>query len=242
MTPSTLQTRTATTSFCWWLLATTVALSGCGAFRNTENKTVATTPPTRGSASFTTTQDLAGPAALPPFPQAGPAGLQPDLNAQEDGRSSSAAPIWLVGDRSGAPVPAVPASQPPDPRSATPPAEPRSPGMRAAHGVLYASEATFEQRVLRSETPVLVDFYATWCGPCRELASTLEELAAEHPEVKVVKVDVDDSPELAARYRVASVPTLLLFRNDRVVARQKGIASKARLQAMVDLPSSPGTR
>jgi len=108
-------------------------------------------------------------------------------------------------------------------------------GRAAAQTVLRADETTFEQQVLRSDVPVLVDFYASWCGPCKRLAPTLEEVAAESLQARVVKVDVDESPELAARYGVRSVPSLLVFRNGQVVAKEKGAVSKSRLIAMLDL-------
>jgi len=89
--------------------------------------------------------------------------------------------------------------------------------------------------VLNSDVPVLVDFYAIWCGPCKRLAPTLEELAAESPGIKVVKVDVDDSSELAERYEIHSMPCLIVFKNGQVVARQKGVVSKARLKSLLGL-------
>ncbi|RMH20207.1 MAG: thioredoxin [Acidobacteria bacterium] len=81
----------------------------------------------------------------------------------------------------------------------------------------------FPQEVLRAEQPVLVDFYADWCPPCRALAPTLERLAAEYEgRVKIVKVNVDDSPELAREYDTRSIPTLILFRRGQVVDVQVG--------------------
>ena len=93
----------------------------------------------------------------------------------------------------------------------------------------------FYERVLRSDAPVLVDFYATWCGPCKRLAPTLEEVAAESPGIRVVKVNVDESPELAERYDIHSMPSLMVFKDGQVVARQNGVVSKARLKALLDL-------
>jgi thioredoxin 1 len=93
--------------------------------------------------------------------------------------------------------------------------------------------------VLASDVPVLVDFYADWCGPCKALAPTLDQLAAENPQVRVVKVDIDESPELAARYGVRSVPRLMVFKGGQVAAQQSGVASKSRLTAMLGL-SAPG--
>jgi thioredoxin 1 len=101
--------------------------------------------------------------------------------------------------------------------------------------VLHVSSSTFDQHVLRSEVPVLVDFYADWCGPCKALAPALEQVAAENPQARVVKVNIDSSPELAARYNVKSVPRLLVFKGGQIAAQQSGVASKTRLNAMLAL-------
>lgn len=88
----------------------------------------------------------------------------------------------------------------------------------------------FDVAVLQSEKPVLVDFFAAWCGPCRMLAPILEEIAAENAEALTVgKVDVDDSPDLAARFGVVSIPTLILFRNGMVSKKTIGYSAKDEL-------------
>ncbi|MHB8898000.1 MAG: thioredoxin [Thermoguttaceae bacterium] len=101
--------------------------------------------------------------------------------------------------------------------------------------MLHASTADFDEQVLRSNVPVLVDFYASWCGPCKKVAPTLEDIARESPQAKVVKVDIDESPDLAARYGVKSIPTLMVFKHGQMVTKRQGIVTKARLQTMLDL-------
>ena len=100
-------------------------------------------------------------------------------------------------------------------------------------GVRHANEASFAREVLESDVPVLVDFYADWCGPCRALAPALEQLAQEETGAKVVKVNVDDSPSLAMRYRISSIPSLLVFKDGEVVAQHVGLASKSQLKNLI---------
>lgn len=98
----------------------------------------------------------------------------------------------------------------------------------------HTDEGDFALKVLRSEVPVLVDFYADWCMPCRMLGPVLEELAREVPSVRIVKVNVDENPELAMRYRVTSIPYLVVFRDGKPVAQHLGLADKATLRALLN--------
>ena len=93
----------------------------------------------------------------------------------------------------------------------------------------------FAQEVLRAEKPVLVDFWASWCGPCMALAPTIDEIAQEQNQVKVGKVNVDEEPELARQYRIMSIPTLMLFKNGEPVRREVGGKSKGEILEMVGL-------
>jgi thioredoxin 1 len=99
--------------------------------------------------------------------------------------------------------------------------------------VHHADEDNFGQLVLKSEVPVLVDFYADWCGPCRMIAPVLEELARETAGAKIVKVNIDQSPQLAARYGIESIPNLKVFQDGQVVDEHVGLARKADLKKML---------
>ena len=96
-----------------------------------------------------------------------------------------------------------------------------------------ATTRTFSQMVLESQQPVLVDFYATWCGPCRMLAPVLEQAVRETPGARIVKVDIDKSPQLARRYRVSAIPTMIVFRNGVPVAQHRGLADKATVMQLL---------
>ncbi len=94
------------------------------------------------------------------------------------------------------------------------------------------SDTTFENEVKKAELPVLVDFWADWCGPCRQVAPILEELAEEFAgKVKIVKLDVDSNPSVAQAYNIRGIPALLLFKNGEVAGQQIGALPKQKLKA-----------
>ncbi len=102
-------------------------------------------------------------------------------------------------------------------------------------GVGKVSDADFEAKVLKSAEPVVVDFWAEWCGPCRMIAPALEELAEGvlSGKVKIVKLNVDENPKTAAKYNVMSIPTLMVFKNGEMASRQVGAAPKAKLEQWI---------
>lgn len=99
--------------------------------------------------------------------------------------------------------------------------------------VQHVSMNNFKQEVLQSDKPVLLDFYASWCGPCRMLAPILDEIAEEHPEIKVVKINVDEEQELASQYQVISIPSLFVLENGQVINQALGVKPKQQILDML---------
>ena len=101
-------------------------------------------------------------------------------------------------------------------------------------GVGKVSDATFETEVLKASEPVVVDFWAEWCGPCRMIAPALEEIAGTMGDkVKVVKLNVDENPATASKYEIMSIPTLMIFKNGQLASRQVGAAPKQKLEQWI---------
>jgi thioredoxin 1 len=104
-----------------------------------------------------------------------------------------------------------------------------------ANGIVNLSSATFDETVAAGDAPVVVDFWAEWCGPCKAIAPVLEELAGElGDQVKITKLNVDDNPDVAMRYNVMSIPTLLVFQGGEVRKRLVGAKGKGQLLQELD--------
>ena len=104
----------------------------------------------------------------------------------------------------------------------------------SAH-IHYVTDATFEAEVLQSEQPVLVDYWAEWCGPCKMISPILDEIATEYAgKLKVAKVNIDDNQETPAKYGIRGIPTLMVFKNGNIEATKVGALSKSKLAAFID--------
>ena len=100
--------------------------------------------------------------------------------------------------------------------------------------VINLTDLNFEQEVMRSDKPVLIDFFATWCGPCTMVSPLVDEIAQQRSDIKVCKVDVDDQGELASRFGVSSIPMLVVMKNGKVTAQNVGAVPKEDILALVD--------
>ena len=99
--------------------------------------------------------------------------------------------------------------------------------------VIHINKSNFQNEVLNSEKPVLLDFWASWCGPCRMVSPIVDEIAAERNDIKVGKVNVDEQPELAGQFGVMSIPTLVVMKGGKVVNQMVGARPKAQILAML---------
>ncbi len=101
--------------------------------------------------------------------------------------------------------------------------------------ILYLTDDTFEEEVLKSSAPVLVDYWAEWCGPCKMIAPILDEIANEYTgKIKVAKLNIDDNPQTPPKYGIRGIPTLMLFKDGNVEATKVGALSKSQLTAFID--------
>ncbi len=101
--------------------------------------------------------------------------------------------------------------------------------------IIHVTDSTFEDEVLKSDTPVIVDYWAEWCGPCRAIAPVLEEIADEYSgKLKVAKLDVDENQATPQKYAVRGIPTLMIFKNGNIIGTKVGQLSKSQLSAFID--------
>lgn len=100
--------------------------------------------------------------------------------------------------------------------------------------VINLNEANFEAEVSNSDKPVLVDFFAVWCGPCKMVSPIIDEIAEERQDIKVCKVNVDEAPSLAERFSVSSIPTLAVFKNGKLIRTETGARPKPAILALID--------
>lgn len=101
--------------------------------------------------------------------------------------------------------------------------------------IVYVSDASFEEEVLKASGPVLVDYWAEWCGPCKMIAPILDEIANEYTgKIKVAKLNIDENPQTPPRYGIRGIPTLMLFKGGNVEATKVGAVSKSQLTAFID--------
>jgi thioredoxin 1 len=109
-------------------------------------------------------------------------------------------------------------------------------GTTSKHALPQVTANEFESSVLKMDKPVLVDFYAEWCGPCKKMEPVLAEFAQENPDIQVVQVNVDDNADLARSYEITAVPTLLLFHKGEMIGESRGVLSKGGLKTFVNQP------
>ena len=104
-----------------------------------------------------------------------------------------------------------------------------------SQGIIHISDDTFEKEVLKAEGPVLVDYWAEWCGPCKMIAPVLEQIANEYSgKIKIAKLNIDENPATPPKYGIRGIPTLMLFKNGNVEATKVGAVSKSQLSAFLD--------